>query len=295
VVGSETIVERSTKTGVHGHAFILPEPITGADRRDREVSGDAFQPFIKRKHPEPRGLLLCTAVDTGLDTDRGIVTSLAATVYGRLKRGLLVGDYPLSVRLAEERLARQAGVSRTPVREALSRLHAEGLVERLPDGGYMPVIPDLHEIIELYEVRSILEAAALARDDHDGDVLAALRSDWQAMADDLLSATPDPEFVLLDEDFHVRLATSAGNRSLAANLVAVNERIRIVRMHDFLTLNRIERTVEQHLAIVDALVGSGSAAAREVLRSHLDESAGVVNERAAAAIGRMLTARRDHR
>ena len=77
--------------------------------------------------------------------------------YQSLKHRLLVGDFPPGRRLGEERLAAELGVSRTPVREALSRLHSEGLVERLSDGGYGPVLPDLHLIRELYEIRFVLE------------------------------------------------------------------------------------------------------------------------------------------
>jgi DNA-binding transcriptional MocR family regulator len=56
--------------------------------------------------------------------------------YEQLKRRLLAGEFPLRVRLGEERLAALLGVSRTPVRQALTRLHAERLVERHADGGY---------------------------------------------------------------------------------------------------------------------------------------------------------------
>src|SRR5690606_39450166 len=72
---------------------------------------------------------------------------------GEIKRRLLHGDFALGRRLGEERLASLVGVSRTPVREALSRLHAEGFVVRLPDGGYAPAAPDLPSVRQLYEVR----------------------------------------------------------------------------------------------------------------------------------------------
>ena len=56
--------------------------------------------------------------------------------YRVLKTKLLIGELPLNTRLGEERLAAMVGVSRTPVREALKRLQAEGLVGPHPDGGY---------------------------------------------------------------------------------------------------------------------------------------------------------------
>ncbi|MDY7106901.1 MAG: GntR family transcriptional regulator [Actinomycetota bacterium] len=215
--------------------------------------------------------------------------------YAWIKRELLAGAFPLSGRLSTEKLAKELDVSRTPVREALSRLHAEGLVDRHPDGGYTPSIPDLDEIVELYEVRSVLEHAALARDDHDLAALAELGDEWQNLAEDIDSITADPEFVLLDEDFHIRLASSAGNRALVSTLGGINARIRIVRMHDFLIQARVEATIEQHCGIVAAVLAEDGDRARRALTAHLDESASVVHERAATAIARMLHGRRDAR
>lgn len=68
--------------------------------------------------------------------------------YSTLKHRLLLGDFPLGRRLGETALAESLDVSRTPVREAISRPHVEGLVEQLPDGGFTPTAPDLHSISE---------------------------------------------------------------------------------------------------------------------------------------------------
>lgn len=223
--------------------------------------------------------------------------------YTGLKTRLLRGEFLFGVRLAEERLAALLDVSRTPVREALSRLHAEGLVERHPQGGYCPAAPDLETIQELYEVRFSLELSALARPErtggrHDLAELAALREDWLALDEPLGDADGDPgvdpDFVLLDEDFHVRLAAAAGNLALADLLGRVNERIRIVRMQDFLSPERMRRTIAQHVAVLDAVLAGDLLAARARLVAHFDESQAVVEERAAAALHRMLSSRREH-
>ena len=215
--------------------------------------------------------------------------------YGELKRRLLLGEFALGARLGEERLASLVGVSRTPVREALSRLHVEGFVERLPDGGYGPAAPDLPAVRELYEVRRGLELVALRRPleggpDHDAGQLEALRDDWRAIDAPVPDGQPDPWFVMLDEDFHVRLAGAAGNTELATLLQAVNERIRLVRIHDFLTTERITATIGQHVGIVEALLHDGPAVAVERLDGHLNESLSVVEQRAAAALSRMVAA-----
>src|SRR3954452_10010592 len=110
--------------------------------------------------------------------------------YSELKRRLLLGEFPLRIRLGEERLAALLSVSRTPVRQALARLHAERLVERLPDGGYAPAAPNLVKIRQLYEVRRALELSALARPaeigtTHSLSVIEPLRDDWRLLSRDI--------------------------------------------------------------------------------------------------------------
>ena len=219
--------------------------------------------------------------------------------YTSLKGRLLRGDFLFGVRLAESRLATELDVSRTPVREALGRLHAEGLVDRHPQGGYCPSAPDLHEIRELYEVRAALELDAISRPlrtgvPHDRDALLGLAEDWAALdADDRVE--PSPEVVLLDEDFHIGLAAASGNRSLADLLARVNERIRIVRMQDFLSPERVASTIAQHRSVLDALLADEPGVAKVRLVAHFEESLAVVEQRSAAALARMLVAGREAR
>jgi DNA-binding GntR family transcriptional regulator len=189
-------------------------------------------------------------------------------------------------------------VSRTPVREALARLHAEGHVQRHPEGGFEPAFPDMDRIAELYEVRKSLELTAVRRTvgdgsaamSHDRHALLDLRRDWVVLEDDPAEHA-DPDFVLIDEDFHIRLALSSGNTALAEMLASINERIRLVRVHDFLTEERIRVTVEEHLGIIDGLLDGSVEHTVERLEAHIDESARVASQRALSAIMRMLAGR----
>jgi DNA-binding GntR family transcriptional regulator len=213
--------------------------------------------------------------------------------YAELKQRLLVGDFVLNVRLGEERLASMVGVSRTPVREALHRLHAEGLVRRANDGGFEPVAPDVASVRHLYEVRVGLELQALQRprrsgQPHDRDSLLALQADWRALRNEP-DLEPSPGFVLLDESFHIGLADAAGNPALADLLRQVNERIRVVRMQDFLTAERIELTIEEHIGLVEAVLAGDLAQAELRFGEHVERSMAVVAERVERAIARMIT------
>jgi DNA-binding GntR family transcriptional regulator len=211
-------------------------------------------------------------------------------VYAELRRRLMKGEFGLQQRLVEERVAALLGVSRTPVREALVRLLADGLVVR-NEGGYYVALPDLRGLRHLYEVRTTLELRGLTRAiestamGHDAAVLGQLRDAWRALAAE--HPEPTPEFVLVDEDFHVTLLAATGNDVLTDTLRSVNARIRAVRMYDFLTEDRIERTIAEHLALVEQVIAGEIEAAVVALRRHVGVSMEVVERRAARAITQM--------
>jgi DNA-binding GntR family transcriptional regulator len=232
-----------------------------------------------------------TGVDTGLSTalhpDSG---SRRAEVYGQLRRAVLVGEFAVNSRLVEEKLASRLGVSRTPVREALVRLCADRLLRKGADGGYYVAQPDLTDLSHLYELRITLELRGVVRPleteiPHQAAVLEPIRDQWRELRSD--PPAPDSRFVEVDESFHLGLCTASGNNVLLETLELVNARIRPVRMYDFLTSDRIEQTIVEHLRILElVLAGQLPDAAREV-RCHIGESMAVVERRAAEAITQM--------
>jgi len=229
---------------------------------------------------------------TALDAPAPI-ESRGDQAYRGLKTRLLMGEFPINVRLGEERLAAMIGVSRTPIREALKRLAAEGLVGTHPEGGYQPLVPDVTVMRHLYEVRAGLELQALQRPGrmgtrHDPAIMEPLRDQWRALADGPLPA-PDPGFVLLDESFHITLASAADNDVAVDFLRQVNERIRLVRMHDFLLQPRIEATITEHLNLAELVLAGDIVGAEAAFTQHLGDSMAVVEERVSGAIVRMLT------
>jgi DNA-binding GntR family transcriptional regulator len=153
-------------------------------------------------------------------------------------------------------------------------------------------VPDPNDIASLYEARRALEIGALWRpaeagSRHDRTMLKHLREDWETLRREQPKA--DPGFVSLDEDFHIRLAASAGNDILVDLLRSVNARIRVVRIHDFLTDDRIQRTIVEHLRLLGAVMADDPEQAERIFRAHLAESKKVAEERALRAIARMAT------
>ncbi len=203
---------------------------------------------------------------------------------------LLRGEFGMRTRLVELHLAQRLGVSRTPVREALVRLVADGLVERVPDGFYTARL-NLAELRDLYELRITVELRGISRaleSDgvvHDARLLEPLRDHWRSLRADM--PPPDPGFVLQDEEFHRTLLCSSGNPRLAETLQSVITRIRPARMYDYLTEDRVERTIIEHLEIVEHVLARRLPEALTALRRHVGESLDVVERRAAHAIAQM--------
>ncbi|GAA3007378.1 GntR family transcriptional regulator [Streptomyces drozdowiczii] len=233
---------------------------------------------------------LYTPPDTERHTSPAPALPLRDMVYGQLRAAVLDGEFGPRERLAEMRLAARFGVSRTPVREALARLLADDLIER-GDGGFFVTIPNLTQLRDLYELRVTLELRGIARaiDDpsvrHEPAVLKAELERWYAMRE--RPPEPDPRFVVQDERFHAELSRASGNPALTDALVAVSERIRRVRMYDFLTRDRVETTITEHIEIMEAVRDGRLDDGHRALHAHVGDSMAVVLERAQRAMTQM--------
>lgn len=224
--------------------------------------------------------------------------SLRERAYTEIRRMVMVGEFPTGQRLAEEQIAEQLEVSRTPVREAFVRLHADRLLTRFSDGGFYVAEIDLFDLRDLYELRLTLELRGITRAgetgiEHDRDALTDLRVVWAGI--EAAPPEPDGSFIELDESFHIALLRSSGNRALVDVLESINVRIRPVRTYDFLSEDRIVTSIEEHIAIVDALLAGQVGLAAERLRDHIGSSLEVVEQRAAEAMRRRALRSRGNR
>ncbi|WP_189994416.1 GntR family transcriptional regulator [Thalassobaculum fulvum] len=166
-------------------------------------------------------------------------------------------------------LSKQLGLSRTPVKEALNRLVTEGLFEAAPHG-FVARSPDVDEIVDLCELRSVLETAgfrlACARADDAG--IAAL-ADWWSTVSPGYADLSVSETTRVDEAFHERFVAMAGNREMIRQLRLVCARLRFFRTID---LDRPDFRVpyyDDHLAIIDALRRRDAEAGTAVIGRHI--------------------------
>jgi DNA-binding GntR family transcriptional regulator len=225
--------------------------------------------------------------------------SQAERVYAELRDALLRGDLPAGERLVEVALAERFATSRTPVREALRRLEGDGHLVRDSGGGLRPRLPDVRTMQEVYDVRLALEELTARRAATAGDreLLEAVAHDWDAMQAEWRAA-PDglrtPDFVHRDESFHERIAGATGNATATRMLRSVNERIRVLRTHDFTLDERIGATIAEHLEIIGIVLGGDPDASAAFMRAHVQRSAIVVRQLVGEALARMIE-RSQHR
>ncbi len=210
---------------------------------------------------------------------------LAESVYRRMRSDLMRGRILPGSRVTEQWAAAHYRASRTPVREACRRLAEDGLLSHKPRQGYWAPMIDLREVDELYAVRRALEAVSVRGASQAAtapSVVAQLRRAWSGDA-----PAAGEEAVYRDEAFHVGLARLGGNRVLGAMLGSINARIRLVRVHDFLEVARVEITVHQHLGILDAVEAGRADQAAELMDAHISESQAMASQAATRALAEL--------
>lgn len=191
--------------------------------------------------------------------------SLASSVYEILRRSVLDGRLAPGARLVERDLARSLSVSRVPVREALQRLAREGLVDLEPRRGAFVHVHTAAEIVELFEVREILEsgAARLAASRRTPEQLERIRSIHLRSAA-LFEAGDHEAGMAATIEFHQALTEAANNATLENLAATVDLRMQwtLHRNHDEASL------IQEHLDIIEALEARNGALAEHLVRWH---------------------------
>jgi DNA-binding GntR family transcriptional regulator len=197
----------------------------------------------------------------------------------RVYRGLLddIADFKMlpGDRFTEGELSRRFAASRTPVRDALNLLRREGYVDVRFRSGWHVCPFDFKRFDELYELRTILEVAAverLCRGDHETrqQVVTELEKIWLVPEP---AREPDPrQLTALDEGFHHSLVAAGGNREMVAVHDDITDKIRIVRRLDFINEHRVITTYREHAKLLRLLRRGQLAELEILLRAHIELS-----------------------
>lgn len=197
----------------------------------------------------------------------------ADVVRDALREAILDGSIQPGRRLREEELAREFGVSRTPVREALQQLNSEGLVDVHPHQGAIVTQLTTEDILAIYVVREVLEGlaarlAARRATPEQCNRLAATVDAMQAIARDGEPMT----MAELNLEFHNELRKAAANRHLERFLSQVEHAVRRFGQTTFSYPGRAESTVREHRAIADAVMARDSERAEALAIEHMREA-----------------------
>lgn len=189
------------------------------------------------------------------------------SAYRRLLEDIRAGTLLPGMRLRETDLADRLGISRTPVREAIRQLEADGLVIHLPRQGATIRSLDHAEVVELYEMRAVLEGtaarlAARAASDIELAELAALNAE--------LAATPaGPQAREVNRQFHRSLLDAARNRFLLKSMSALQKTLLILGPTTLADPARAKAAVAEHAAVLAALDARDGAGAEAAMRAHV--------------------------
>jgi DNA-binding GntR family transcriptional regulator len=196
---------------------------------------------------------------------------LRQSVYEALVELVIAGRLTPGQHLVETELARQLGVSRQPVREALHRLEAEGWVDLRPNQGAFVHVPTDQEVDELLDVRELLEmeTVRLAAKAATAGQLARLREICRE-GQTAVEAGDTLRFVAVNNQFHAELARVAGNAVLAELAEIVGRRVRWY--YRLVAPLRGHESCAEHLDMVAALEAGDAQRASSVARKHTERT-----------------------
>ncbi|GJF02391.1 MULTISPECIES: GntR family transcriptional regulator [Pseudonocardia] len=230
--------------------------------------------------------------------DHDLVDSLVAVLQERIN----AGQIPVGSWLRQEALAKDFGVSRMPVREALRQLQARGAVELIANRGARVRLPSTLDIIEVYELHAILQghagaAAAELITSEQLDRLAAADAMFRRAVEELRTADGDtsPAQQLWQEantDFHHVVIEAGGNRHLSVVLETLHHKV----PHNLTWLalgndvRRLEKDAAEHAGILEAIGRGDAATTRARLTEHVRRASDLLVRRV-DEIGRAGSAR----
>ena len=208
---------------------------------------------------------------TAIDAEALRTRSRGDFVYESLRDAISDGRIAVGERVREEEIARNLGVSRTPVREALQRLHQRGLLVFGNGRGLVVAELSQHQVLQLYAMREILEGSAArfaAQHANATDVTILYRQQKE-----LAEAKPDALLlVTLNRRFHQAIYEAAHNQYLMQTLNMLHDSLALLHNATFRVPNRRSESDEEHRRIVAAIEKRDPDAAEQAAREHIRQA-----------------------
>ncbi len=193
-------------------------------------------------------------------------------IYANLKDRISHFEIKPDEKLVETEIAKQLCASRTPLREALNRLVAEGFLTFKKDRGFSCRTLHAEDILNLYQAREAIECkiVELACTHAENGLLQKLRSKLLCDESRYHETSPAQMLVKTDEAFHMQLAELSNNSELIRMLTNLNDRLQFIRTIDL--EDRRVVTPKNHMDIIDAIIEGNTEKAVSCMRAHIVRS-----------------------
>jgi len=196
---------------------------------------------------------------------------LSQKVYRALKTEIIKGSLKPGTKLLEAKIAKQIGVSRTPIREALRELTAEGFVKMIPNQGMIVSNFSIEDIQEVLQIRAVLEglAARLAAKLINNDQIKELEGILKNMEicfqqNDVIA------FSEMDAEFHSLILDVCGNKQLMKISHNLNNKFHSYRIRTLIISNKLQYFLNEHLKIAEAIKIGDSEKADRLSQKHIE-------------------------
>jgi len=200
--------------------------------------------------------------------------------YQTVKRGILSSRYPGGARVTEQEIAAASGVSRTPVREALRRLQAEGLVDFTPNFGAVVTVWSDADTDEVFQLRAMLEAHGARRAARlaTPEQLAELRELAEAQYAESVARAEGylDRIAELNSRFHHAIQAAAASPRLGRALSGLIEAPLMMKTFHKYTAADLQRSAQHHLELCSALEAGDGDWAATVMASHVHAARGAL-------------------
>lgn len=203
----------------------------------------------------------------------GTEKSLRGQVFDKIRSDILNGKYKRGEELVESSIGKELGISRTPVREAIRQLELEGLVQLVPNKGAFVTGISEKDVRDIYLIRARLEglAARMAAKNITPELLDAMEetvvlSEYHAKKEHY------EQVCEMDSKFHKLLYKASGSRILEHTLTDFHQYVQRVRMASIMKKRRMEKSNDEHDAILTAIREHDEEEAELVATRHISNT-----------------------
>lgn len=191
--------------------------------------------------------------------------NLVDQIYSILKEKIVTLSLEPGARLNLHGLAQEFEVSETPVRDALMRLSKDGLVRVVPAAGYYVIKLSVKDVIEIYDLRKLLEDYAI-----ENSIARTDRKKLREIRQKMQKQQNEPPS--LDQQLHLEIVKSSDNKRLQVLYTQIYDFVKICRFTHRRISGSTTQTTREHVALIDAILRRDVKKASQILKVHIDNA-----------------------